>query len=421
MEEEKEQPEPINGVETALDEQNGENIINGDGSEPVESNEVSIKDDAPAKSDDIAAAALADFDKDSEDDDPDADARLIFFNFEASAQKPVKSGVDIDDPGDIDGKPTTEFSLSVLPEEDKAWKKPGADITDYFNYGFTEETWLRYCEKQRIVRQEFASSTIKSLSGSSSLVVLGNMSGMLRNRSYKSRDTVTTSGSSLPLKTSAVPTFSSANMSIPPPSLPFAAPSASISLTGGAGVDAFPLPSNLSMPPPGMIPGGPGLMPPGMPWPMSQEALLTSGIPLDLLAGQQKAPSSKDDDHERGRRDRRTDDYKKYSSSGRKRSRSRSSERYYSRSRRNEEGSRYRERERDYEGRNRSPESGARHHGSSSRRRSRERDRHEYPSSKSSRSGRSYHSSSRRKEEAKLDEAYSGNAKQPEVPEIANE
>ena len=25
----------------------------------------------------------------------------------------------------------------------------GADITDYFNYGFTEETWQSYCEKQR--------------------------------------------------------------------------------------------------------------------------------------------------------------------------------------------------------------------------------------------------------------------------------
>ena len=25
----------------------------------------------------------------------------------------------------------------------------GADITDYFNYGFTEETWQQYCDKQR--------------------------------------------------------------------------------------------------------------------------------------------------------------------------------------------------------------------------------------------------------------------------------
>lgn len=26
---------------------------------------------------------------------------------------------------------------------------PGADLSDYFNYGFNEETWKAYCEKQR--------------------------------------------------------------------------------------------------------------------------------------------------------------------------------------------------------------------------------------------------------------------------------
>ncbi len=30
----------------------------------------------------------------------------------------------------------------------------GADVTDYFNYGFTEDTWRLYCEKQRKMRQE---------------------------------------------------------------------------------------------------------------------------------------------------------------------------------------------------------------------------------------------------------------------------
>ena len=30
----------------------------------------------------------------------------------------------------------------------------GADITDYFNYGFTEETWRLYCEKQRKNKNE---------------------------------------------------------------------------------------------------------------------------------------------------------------------------------------------------------------------------------------------------------------------------
>lgn len=30
----------------------------------------------------------------------------------------------------------------------------GADITDYFNYGFTEETWKLYNDKQRRLRAE---------------------------------------------------------------------------------------------------------------------------------------------------------------------------------------------------------------------------------------------------------------------------
>ena len=30
----------------------------------------------------------------------------------------------------------------------------GADLSDYFNYGFTEETWKQYCEKQRKTRYE---------------------------------------------------------------------------------------------------------------------------------------------------------------------------------------------------------------------------------------------------------------------------
>lgn len=40
-----------------------------------------------------------------------------------------------------------DFDLETL--KDKPWLKPGADITDYFNYGFTEKSWKKYCEMQR--------------------------------------------------------------------------------------------------------------------------------------------------------------------------------------------------------------------------------------------------------------------------------
>lgn len=39
---------------------------------------------------------------------------------------------------------------------DKPWNKPGADITDYFNYGFNETTWKEYCNMQKR-KNEFAS------------------------------------------------------------------------------------------------------------------------------------------------------------------------------------------------------------------------------------------------------------------------
>ncbi|XP_032682645.1 pre-mRNA 3'-end-processing factor FIP1 [Odontomachus brunneus] len=54
--------------------------------------------------------------------------------------------------GIINGIPAHEFNLDQL--EDKPWRQPGADITDYFNYGFNEETWRAYCERQKRMRNE---------------------------------------------------------------------------------------------------------------------------------------------------------------------------------------------------------------------------------------------------------------------------
>jgi pre-mRNA 3'-end-processing factor FIP1 len=38
--------------------------------------------------------------------------------------------------------------------EDKPWRKPGADMSDWFNYGFNEETWQAYSEKQNELRKQ---------------------------------------------------------------------------------------------------------------------------------------------------------------------------------------------------------------------------------------------------------------------------
>lgn len=54
---------------------------------------------------------------------------------------------EFDQPGMINGVPAVDYNLDSL--EDKPWRKPGADITDYFNYGFNEDTWRAYCERQK--------------------------------------------------------------------------------------------------------------------------------------------------------------------------------------------------------------------------------------------------------------------------------
>ncbi|CAG8639730.1 5093_t:CDS:2, partial [Paraglomus occultum] len=61
-------------------------------------------------------------------------------------------GIDLNAVGTIDG--TSVYDVDLDSFEDKPWRKPGADITDYFNYGFNEHTWRAYCAKQKQMREE---------------------------------------------------------------------------------------------------------------------------------------------------------------------------------------------------------------------------------------------------------------------------
>ncbi|CAG8757586.1 13505_t:CDS:10 [Dentiscutata erythropus] len=68
---------------------------------------------------------------------------------QASSRTP---GVDINAVGSLDG--TSIYDVDLDSVEDKPWRKPGADITDYFNYGFNEYTWKAYCAKQKQMRED---------------------------------------------------------------------------------------------------------------------------------------------------------------------------------------------------------------------------------------------------------------------------
>ncbi|XP_075051739.1 pre-mRNA 3'-end-processing factor FIP1 isoform X2 [Mixophyes fleayi] len=69
-------------------------------------------------------------------------------------------GVDLDAPGNINGVPLVEVDLDSF--EDKPWRKPGADLSDYFNYGFNEDTWKAYCEKQKRLRMGLEALPVSS-------------------------------------------------------------------------------------------------------------------------------------------------------------------------------------------------------------------------------------------------------------------
>ncbi|KDO19931.1 hypothetical protein SPRG_14839 [Saprolegnia parasitica CBS 223.65] len=50
----------------------------------------------------------------------------------------------------------TAFDVDIDQLEEKPWRKPGVDISDYFNYGFDEASWRDYCAKQLQKRRELA-------------------------------------------------------------------------------------------------------------------------------------------------------------------------------------------------------------------------------------------------------------------------
>ena len=48
----------------------------------------------------------------------------------------------------------TSFDIRFDQIDDKPWERGAGDVTDFFNYGFTEEDWLEYGEQQLMIRQE---------------------------------------------------------------------------------------------------------------------------------------------------------------------------------------------------------------------------------------------------------------------------
>lgn len=137
-------------------------------------------------SDPPGEAAGEDVESDSDSDDDDDDVRVtigdiktgapqyttygtppVNLNIKTTGSRPYGQvstklkGVDLDAPGNINGVPVLEVDVETF--EEKPWRKPGADLSDYFNYGFNEDTWKAYCEKQKRLRMGLEISTIGSV------------------------------------------------------------------------------------------------------------------------------------------------------------------------------------------------------------------------------------------------------------------
>lgn len=74
----------------------------------------------------------------------------VLFNIEDSSSSSDEN-IDIDQPTS-NTNISNENNLDFIDLDDLTefpWRKPGADITDYFNYGFDENSWKIYCKRQR--------------------------------------------------------------------------------------------------------------------------------------------------------------------------------------------------------------------------------------------------------------------------------
>ncbi|XP_052281785.1 pre-mRNA 3'-end-processing factor FIP1-like isoform X2 [Dreissena polymorpha] len=164
------------------DQENKEPVAPGTGPEAVLPVQSSEKEDGEMSTSQSQSQDKGDDENDDDDDSDDDDVQVTIGDIKAfsvtsggalfkpggtyqkqpviaSGQKsganaPGAKGVDVEAEGQVNGISLYEFSLDSLREEDKPWRKPGADITDYFNYGFNEDTWRKYCQKQNRLRFE---------------------------------------------------------------------------------------------------------------------------------------------------------------------------------------------------------------------------------------------------------------------------
>ncbi|XP_066532990.1 pre-mRNA 3'-end-processing factor FIP1 isoform X5 [Hoplias malabaricus] len=157
-----------------------------------------------------AADQDTDAECDSDSDDDDDDVRVTIGDIKTGSSQSINApvslsikasgrtilpgskarGVDLDAESSISGTAVVEADVESF--EEKPWRKPGADLSDYFNYGFSEDTWKSYCDKQRRLRMNLEVLTL----GSSNKIIVNHddLSSKLDCSSWKSNSSINVVG-----------------------------------------------------------------------------------------------------------------------------------------------------------------------------------------------------------------------------------
>jgi pre-mRNA 3'-end-processing factor FIP1 len=78
---------------------------------------------------------------------PNIEDGIDLSNLPPVTAPPSHPAIDPTATGMLEGRPVFEVDMAALA--DKAWRRPGSDISDWFNYGFDEISWEAYCYRRR--------------------------------------------------------------------------------------------------------------------------------------------------------------------------------------------------------------------------------------------------------------------------------
>src|ERR1700733_10266027 len=83
---------------------------------------------------------------------PESESRQQDYGIDPSILPPVTAPpshpvIDPTAVGILDGRSIFEVDMNATAE--KPWRRPGSDISDWFNYGFDEISWEAYCYRRR--------------------------------------------------------------------------------------------------------------------------------------------------------------------------------------------------------------------------------------------------------------------------------